>query len=101
MQRLLVALGFSFFATLAVDVESAQDCARASDELKAAQAVLADATRKADEAGAAFHGCMQKNKNDARTCSNEKKALESSLACKRHARGAYNAAVEKKRQSCH
>ncbi len=101
MRGLLFIVGLAFSAPLAIDVESAQDCARASDELKSAQAALASAIRSADEAGAAYHGCMQRSHHDAHACSAEKKTLDSAMLCRRAARGAYDAAVEKKRQSCH
>ena len=87
-------------ATFAAEAGSAQSCARASEELRAAQATLADAMRRADESGAAYHGCMERNRQDGRACSAARKAADAALAQKRHARAVYDTAADNKRRSC-
>ena len=87
-------------ATFAFDAGSAQSCARASDELRSAQSVLADAMRHCDEAGAAYHACMEGNKHDGRACSAQKKAADAAMQQRRQARVQYDAAAENKRRSC-
>ncbi len=92
-----VTLAVTAFAP---DAGSAQDCARASDELRAAQSALADAMRRCDEAGATYHACMDANKHDGRACAAQKKAADAAMQQRRQARVQYDAAVENKRRSC-
>jgi hypothetical protein len=99
--RVLTAVSLAAaVVSFAPDAGSAQDCARANGELRAAQSALADAMRRADEAGASYHACMQGSRHDARACVAQKRALDTAMQHKRQARSNYDAAVENKRRSC-
>jgi hypothetical protein len=99
MTRLAIATLAAFVSTIASNAASATRCANASDAVKAAQAAVASAARRADEAGAAYHGCMHRSQGDARARVVRRRALASAMAMKRQAREAYDAAVVRQRQS--
>lgn len=73
-------------------------CAKAEQEVVAAQQAYARATRDADAKAAAYQQCVE-DKGRAR-CKAEQQAMRAAKKAKRDAKAAYDYAVERAKQVC-